>query len=318
MNIPNSRPNAPNLATADLSLGTRFASAAYGEGVIRAGYPFPAPAKRELISPYSEVGPHGLGATREAGVSLIIPAYNEEDRIVRSLDAYIPVLESRPAPYEVIVVVDGSDRTAEIARGYEHRGVRLLRVDERMGKGGAILAGLRQARYDVVGFTDADGSLSPADFAKLVDIICSSRLECVIASRWVNGSRWVRKEPLPKRVASRGFNLLVRGLLLLPVRDTQCGAKFFRGELVDKLLEHVAVTNFTTDVGFLFHARRCGAQITEVPITWDHDPRSHFQLGPMIPVMFLTLLGIRLMNLPLSRFIPEPLVRRVASRLGVV
>lgn len=318
MNNPSSRPTAPNLAAAELSLGTRFASGAYGEGVVGAGHPFPVPAKRELVSPYPKVGPAEPEASRDPGVSLIIPAYNEEDRIGRSLDGYIPVLESRPAPYEVIVVADGTDRTAEIARGYELRGVRLLRSDERMGKGGAILAGLRRARYDVVGFTDADGSLSSADFAKLVDIIWSSRLECVIASRWVNGSRWVRKEPLPKRVASRGFNLLVRGLLQLPVHDTQCGAKFFRGQLVDKLLEHVAVTNFTTDVGFLFHARRCGAQITEVPITWDHDPRSHFRLGPMIPVMFLTLLGIRVMNLPLSRFIPESLVRRLASRLGVV
>lgn len=256
-------------------------------------------------------------STRPLGVSLVIPAYNEEDRIVRSLDGYLPVLESSFRPYEVIVVADGSDRTADIARGYESRGVRVLQGDERMGKGGAILEGLRASRFDVVGFTDADGSLSPADFSKLVDLVWRSSFDCVIASRWVKGSRWIRKEPLVKRVASRGFNLLVRALLRLPVRDSQCGAKFFRGRLVDRLLRHVAVTNFTTDVGFLFHAQRCGARITEVGITWDHDPRTHFKLGAMIPVMFLSLMGIRIMNLPLGRFIPPRFVKSLSTKLGV-
>ena len=317
MNNLESHPNAPGPATADVGLGARCASAAYGEGVIDARWPFSTPTKREFVNQYPSVGSTRPEPTREPGVSLIIPAYNEEERIRRSLEGYIPVLECHDVPYEVIVVVDGSDRTAEIARGYEPRGVRVLRIDERMGKGGAILAGLRHARYDVVGFADADGSLSPADFKRLLEIMSNSTLDCVIASRWVKGSHWIRKEPLAKRIASRGFNLLVRGLLRLPVRDTQCGAKFFRSALVEKLLEHVAVTNFTTDVGFLFHARRCGARITEVPITWDHDPRSHFRLGPMIPVMFLTVLGIRVMNLPVGRYIPEQFVRRISRSIGI-
>ena len=273
---------------------------------------------RRYPAPNARIPPSEIGATRRPpGVSLVIPAYNEQDRLVQALEQYLPVLEASNLPYEVIVVADGSDRTAEIARRYEARAVQVLPAEVRLGKGGAILLGFRHSKYDVVGFTDSDGSLSSSDFSRMIGMMCNSTLDCVIGSRRLKGSRWIHKEPLSRRVASRGFNVLVRALLSLPVRDTQCGAKLFRGAIVDRLLRHVVVTNFTTDVGILFHVRRSGGTITEFPVTWDHDPRSHFRLGPMIPVMLSTVIGIRIMNLPIGKYVPQRLVRRFVREFGV-
>src|SRR4029077_11261436 len=86
-----------------------------------------------------------------SGISIVIPAWNEEDRLPRTLDKYLPMLEARGEPFEVLVVVDGShDRTAEIARSYSPRGVRVLEFEHKLGKGGAVLRGLREAKHEMV------------------------------------------------------------------------------------------------------------------------------------------------------------------------
>lgn len=255
---------------------------------------------------------------RAPGTSLVIPAHNEESRIGPTLEKYLPILESRGRPFEVIVVVDGSDRTSDVAERYGERGVRVTRARNKLGKGGAILAGFRETRHEVVGYVDADGSLSTEDFTKIIELISTKRADCVIASRWLAGSQWVRKESFQKRIASRGFNILTRGLLGLDIHDTQCGAKFYRGQLVDKLVRQVMVTNLTTDVGFLFHAHKNGATIMEIPVTWDDDPRSRFNLATMVPIMFLTVLGIKVMSLSISRILPDSAVVRFQRLLGSI
>lgn len=248
----------------------------------------------------------------------MLPAFNEESRIGPTLEKYLVALESTGLPFEVLVIVDGSDHTSEVAQRLGHRGVQVISEGRKLGKGGAIIAGFRNARFDIVGYVDADGSLSASDLLQMLGEMSRSDTDCLIASRWLPGSRWIRKEPFRKRFASRGFNLLTRGLLRLPFRDTQCGAKLYRGQLIDLLLPQVRVTNLTTDVGFLFHAHRAGAKITELPVTWDDDPRSKFRAITMVPIMLITLLGIRVMNLPLGRFVPKIMVEKFQSLLGSI
>ena len=255
---------------------------------------------------------------RTYGFSLVLPAHNEESRIGPTIERYLPILESTHRPFEIVVVADGFDGTVEVAEQYRERGVRVSRATRKLGKGGAMLAGFRQTRYDIVGYVDADGSLSSSDLAKMIEVISGTECECVIASRWMPESKWIRKEPLQKRIASRGFNLLIRGLLRLNVSDTQCGAKLYRGRLIDQLLSQVVVTNLTTDVGFLFHAQESGARIREVPVTWDNDPRSRFKLGIMVPIMLITVLGIRTMNSSLGKYVPYALVARFQRLLGSI
>ena len=244
--------------------------------------------------------------SRVAGISLTIPAYNEEERISNALDTYLPVLLAAGMPYEVNVVIDGNDRTEAVVKAYASLNVRAHRFDRKLGKGGAIFAGMRMARYSIAGYVDADGSLSPASLAEIMKL--ATEYDCVVGSRWVRGSVWDKKEPLFNRVAGRTFNMLVRGMLGVPIRDTQCGVKFFRTDLITGLLSKTVVTNRTFDIALLYHARRDGRSMAEVPVRWSHDERTRMPILRVIPIMFVTLLGIRLMNLPLRRYIPKAAV----------
>ncbi len=251
------------------------------------------------------------------GLSIVIPAWNEEDRLRRTLLQYLPALESHITPFEVIVVSDGSgDRTSEVARSFESRGVRVLEFPEKLGKGGAILEGLRQARYDYVGYLDADGPIPPEEVYRLVDALAEA--DCVVASRWLRGSVILRREPWISRISGRAWNFLVRSILFLPLRDTQCGAKFLRRSILAPTLRAVALTNRAFDVDLLYHLRKSGRRVREVPVTWQHDPASRMPIGRAIPVMFVSLVGVRLMNLPVGHLVPPELVRGFLRLWGSV
>jgi glycosyltransferase involved in cell wall biosynthesis len=241
------------------------------------------------------------------GVSIVIPAWNEEDRLARTLERYLPALEGRAEPFEVIVVVDGvRDRTAEVARRFAERHVRLLEFPTKLGKGGAVLAGLKESRYDYVGYLDADGPISPEEMYGLVGYL--KDVDCVVASRWIRGASGAGAEPLLNRATGRVWNFLARSLLFLPLRDTQAGAKFFQGPVVRSLLKSVTLTNRAFDVDLLYHVRKDGRRVKEVPVQWKHDPDSRMPIGRAIPVMFVSLVGVRLMNSPLRRRVPAKLV----------
>jgi glycosyltransferase involved in cell wall biosynthesis len=264
----------------------------------------------ELNAPVIRFWSRVAGAVDDglAGLSIVIPAWNEEDRLARTLDRYIPALEARLEPFEIIVVVDGvRDRTAEVAAAFGHRGVRVLRFPTKLGKGGAILAGVREARYEYVGYLDADGPISPDQIQGLVGNL--EDVDCVVASRWTRGASGAEEEPRFNRLAGRLWNFLARSLLFLPLRDTQCGAKFFRRSVVAPLLRTVTLTNRAFDVDFLYHVRKAGCEVKEVPVQWSHDLATRMPIGRAIPVMFASLVGVRMMNSPVGKRVPPKLVR---------
>lgn len=231
------------------------------------------------------------------GVSVIIPAWNEESRLPRALDQYVRLLEASTRPFEVIVVADGvTDRTVEVAREFEARGVRVLRFDHKLGKGGAILEGFRRARYDSVGFIDADAPVTPVNVAYLLSQLATS--DAAIASRWIGKGVEHQRESFARRLLSRTWNLLTRSILRLEIHDTQCGAKFFRRDPLTSILNKVALTNWAFDASLLFHFQRSGYRIREVPVNWTDDPATKMQLARAIPAMFLSVIGIRLMSVP--------------------
>lgn len=235
----------------------------------------------------------------------------------RTLERYLPALESRRVPFEVLVVVDGvRDRTADVARRFGDRGVRLLEFPNKLGKGGAVLAGLREARYEWVGYLDADGPIPPEEVSRLAEALRET--DVVVASRWVRGASIIRHEPMFNRVAGRFWNILVRGLLFLPVRDTQCGAKFMRRSVLLPVLKAASLTNRAFDVDLLYHVRKQGHDIREVPVTWEHNPETRMPIGRAIPIMFVSLVGLRIMNTPLGRRIPSRLVDWFMKSYGTV
>ena len=172
-----------------------------------------------------------------------------------------------------------------------------------MGKGGAILQGMNMSGGDIVGFVDADGSLSSEDLRKI--ILSVDDRSFVFASRYGKDSVWLKKEPLFNRMASRAFNFLVNSVLHLNVKDTQCGAKFMSKSVAKEILRQINVRNRTFDVSMIYHAKKSKAKILETPVTWKHDENSRLPIGHAILPMFLTILGIRFMNSRYSHRVPS-------------
>ena len=262
-----------------------------------------------VFTPPSDNNTSNYSQEAKNGISIIIPAYNERDRIKKSLDNYIPVIESFNLPYEIIVVIDGNDGTEDVIKNYKN--LKYFKSYIRLGKGGAVKKGLSMAQFRWVGFVDADGSLAPDDFKKLLLQIQGN--SCVISSRYINGSKWINKEPFFKRFASRGFNLFVNLVLNLKVKDTQCGAKFFKFDIIKKIIPQIEVTNWTFDVAILYHIKRMGYNIKEIPVKWSHDLGTKFNYTVSIIPMFLTVIAIKLMNSRIKDYVPELLFKIVSK-----
>jgi len=220
--------------------------------------------------------------------SLVIPAYNEENRITPLLEA-IDQFDG-----ELIVVCDGTDRTADVVESVaaQRPGLQLrcLRFDHRLGKGGGVMAGLAAARAPLVGYFDADGSTSIAEMRRLFAGVSS--VDAAIGSRWIAGSRLTVRQGILRRVESRGFNLLIRILFNLPYNDTQCGAKAFRKEAIDTVLPAMLSRGFEFDVELLWRLRSAGYTIAEVPIEWQNKGDSRVRKHDMIR-MLAGLLRVR-------------------------
>jgi dolichol-phosphate mannosyltransferase len=216
-----------------------------------------------------------------ASYSLIIPAYNEENRI-RSLFDEITGFDG-----ELIVVCDGSDGTADcvsrIAGSRKDLTIRCLTFDHRLGKGGGVIEGLKAARAPLVGYFDADGSTSIGEMQRLFSQL--SHADCAIGSRWVPGSTLRVRQGILRRMESRAFNLLIRLLFGLTYNDTQCGAKVFKKTAIDAILPQMTSRGFEFDVELLWRLERAGYAVTEVPIVWQNKGDSRVQKRDMIRML---------------------------------
>lgn len=222
-------------------------------------------------------------------ISVIIPAYNEEDRIgstIRELEGNIPEIK------EIIVVFDGSDKTPEVASNAGNK-VRILKFNKRLGKGGAVLEGFKESSGKIVCYTDADGS-SPWYEIKHVCSLVSSKNKSVVGSRWMRSSNVVKQEPFFNRLSSRVFHYIVFALLGVRTKDTQCGLKAFTNHTAKELVNRVRITNRTFDVALLFHMKKMGIAPLEVGIEWTHNDNTRMPIFRVIPMMFMTIIGLRL------------------------
>jgi len=207
--------------------------------------------------------------------SIIIPAYNEETRIKRAIENLI---EGFPGQ-EIIVVCDGEDNSDDIIKSLSFRypNIRLLRFGSRLGKGGALIQGLKVAKGKEICFVDADESVSIDDLKGMFHALHG--VDGVIASRRLKRSKILIKQPIQRRLASRIFNIFVRMLFSLPFEDTQCGAKVFKQEAVLNILNDLKTTGFETDVEILWRLRKMGYKIREYPISWKHSEGTKFKLS---------------------------------------
>jgi glycosyltransferase involved in cell wall biosynthesis len=237
------------------------------------------------------------------GVTLVIPAWREGPRLEATIRAYFPALMSLSSSVEILVVADGADtHTLEAARAIPDGRIRVLEYPERLGKGRAVIEGFRAAHYERVGFVDADAPISPDDLSKLILLLAEA--DCVIGSRRLTSSKLHGIAPPIRMIASWLWNLCVRGVMGLRIRDTQFGAKFFKRSVLRNALPAVGVSDWAFDVSLLYHVQRARGTILEVPVEWRHDQNGHFSVGRHGPLMVVSLFGVRLVNSPLHRLIP--------------
>jgi glycosyltransferase involved in cell wall biosynthesis len=248
-------------------------------------------------------------------LSIVIPAHNEEHRLPPMLEAYAGYFSRKYGNEVELIVVPNfcSDRTAEVARsiGLRYPQVKVVEEPKRVGKGGAVMLGAKNAAGNLVGFVDADGATPPEAFDELVHKIGLDG--CIIASRWMTGSDVSPKQPFSRRVTSRCFNLMVRGLFGLKLTDTQCGAKLFKREVIQPVLHNLGVTSWAFDVDMLFQTKRLGYSVREIPTVWHDVAGSKIEIGRSSVNMVVALIRLRMFYSPFRFMIP--ILGRLAERL---
>lgn len=227
--------------------------------------------------------------------SLIIPAYNESDRIRPTLDRILKYIEEQHWESEVLVVNDGSsDNTGEIVKEYGriHPQVQLVENGRNRGKGFSVRNGMQHARGDICLLTDADLSSPIAESRKLFDAITQGA-DIAIGSRWLRAELQTERQPLYRQLFGRVFNLLLRVVLGLNFKDTQCGFKAFRREPARQIFALQKIERWGFDPEVLFLARQFGYRVAEVPVSWAHNAGTRLHPFKDGVLMGLEILRIR-------------------------
>lgn len=245
--------------------------------------PSPAPLDRPAAAPCAD----------RPDLSIVIPAYNEQERLPATLQRWSEYLRAQPYSAEIIVVDDGSrDRTAEVTRAAMAQIPFLtLREEPHRGKGGAVRAGMQVARGRRILFADADLSMPPEELPLLLAPL-DRGFDLAIASREGKGARRVG-EPQLRHIMGRVFNFVVRLLAIPGLQDTQCGFKLFTAEAARELFRRQTIDDFGFDVEILYIARKLRYRVAEVPVAWYYQPSS--RVNPLRDTirMLLDILRVR-------------------------
>ena len=227
-------------------------------------------------------------------LSVIIPAYNEEERLPPTLERLVSYLERRGGEFEIVVVDDGStDRTAEVALSFSRSApVRVLRNEGNRGKGYSVRRGMLAAKGELRLFSDADLSTPIEELPKLEEAIAEG-FDVAIASRGLPQSRLLVRQPFWREMLGRTFNLYVQLLLLPGIWDTQCGFKLFTARAAEEVFRRATLDGFGFDFEALYIARKLGFRIKEVPVTWLHSPKTKVKVLRDGVVMGLEVLKVR-------------------------
>lgn len=214
------------------------------------------------------------GDGADEGISIVIPAFNEELRLPPTLDRLIDELpHAFDVAWEIVVCDDGStDATADVVRGRYDDRVRLVSSAGNRGKGAALVAGARAASHDRVVLLDADLPVTVGDLARLDR--AADRADVVLASRRLPGAVVHPPQPLVRRVGAAGFRLALVVLGYHVATDPQCGAKLLRLDTAGAVLDDLRSDRFAFDVELILRARNAGLVVTELPVTWRHVPGS--------------------------------------------
>lgn len=237
-------------------------------------------------------------------ICIIIPAHNEEKRIGETLESYGKFFrnlekEKKIGKFEILVVLNAcKDNTLKIVKKYRKKFKEIRYLDfEEAGKGFAIIKGFKEALksgFELVGFVDADMATPPSAF---YDLIKSIRFcDGIIASRGLKQSKV--KTSFMRKLTSKGFNFVVRSFLFLPYSDTQCGAKLFKREALEKIINEIGFTAWAFDIDLLYKLRKKNLKIKEIPTVWKDVKGSKLDLLIVPFQMFSSIVRLRLLYSP--------------------
>src|SRR5688572_11536128 len=207
-------------------------------------------------------------------LSIIIPAYNEENRLPRTLEQIFLFLNKQDFSFEVLVVENGSsDRTFEVAKEYQQTHPSLIILqEEKRGKGNAVKRGMLEAQGEYRFICDADLSMPIEELSKFLPPQLTD-FDIAIGSREAEGA--IRfNEPSYRHLGGRAINFLIQLLILPNLNDTQCGFKCFRAETTESLFRQQTLPGWSFDFEILYLARRKKLRIKEIPIHWYFDENS--------------------------------------------
>ena len=204
-------------------------------------------------------------------LSIVIPAYNEAQRLPQTLAHVDGFLKEQKFSAEVIVVDDGSrDNTLGAVRAFHFQTavkLRLLANFRNRGKGASVRRGMAAARGEFILFTDADLSTPITELNGLFAAM-EKGADVAMGSRAVAGAHVLTPQPWYREFMGRTFNRFVQGLVLPGLHDTQCGFKLFRRAAARRLFKYLTTPRFGFDVEVLYLARRAKFNIAEVPVEW--------------------------------------------------
>ena len=228
-------------------------------------------------------------------LSVIIPAYNEERRLPKTLAEIDKYLKQQSYDYEIIVVSDGStDKTSEVVRGMssEIRNLRLIDNKKNHGKGYVVRQGILEAKGEIRLFTDADNSTSVGQVEKMLPYF-KQNYDIVIGSRDIKGAKITTPQPLFRRILGEIFNLKVQFWAgLWGIWDTQCGFKALSAKAANDIMPRCVIDRWAFDPEILAVAKKLKYKIKEVPGVWINDAESKVKLRSTIK-MALDLVKIR-------------------------
>ncbi|GIV54534.1 MAG: glycosyl transferase [Candidatus Kapaibacterium sp.] len=206
-------------------------------------------------------------------LTLIIPAYNEEERIGGTLEKVLAFLRLQPYTWELIVVDDGSqDRTAEIVSSFAPSVV-LYRLTANRGKGAAVRTGMLLAQGQYRAFTDADLSTPIEELGKMLAAF-ERGADVVIGSRRVDRKLVRKRQPWYREMIGVAGNLLVQLVLVRGYQDTQCGFKGCTAPAAIEIFSRAIIDGFAFDIEMIYLATRLGFRIEQIGVEWYNDERS--------------------------------------------
>jgi len=224
-------------------------------------------------------------------LSIIIPAYNEAERLPITLVDMDKKLREKPWTYEILVVNDGSkDATADIVQKMAKtiKNLKLVDNTENKGKGGVVRQGMLLARGEYRLFMDADNSTTVDQFERMIPEF-DTGAQVVIGSRAHKESKLEPAQPIYRQIPGKMGNLFIQLLLLPGLWDTQCGFKAFTAEAAERVFVMSKIIGWGFDVEILALAKACGYVIREVPVRWVNDLSSRIGMSAYVQVLLETI-----------------------------